>query len=93
MADREERQLHAPLSSSRIEDTALVSRDMVRPVASDLVLGIVPRGMTDMTLVIEIAGMNGDDRPRHPARLRVPTYMIADPEPLAHRVNSSNVAL
>jgi hypothetical protein len=62
--------------------------NMIGPVAFDFVLRIVFRGAVHMTLAIEIAGVDGDDGPRHPTGLGIPTYMIADCEPLSHLVGS-----
>ena len=57
---------------------------MIGLVALDFVLGIVFRGVMRMTLVVEILGVDGDDRPRYPACLGIPAYVIADLEDLCH---------
>lgn len=64
--------------------TAFMSRDVIGPIALDFVLGIIFRGMMDMTFIVEVAGVDGDDRPRHPARLGIPAYVIANLESLGH---------
>ena len=58
--------------------------DMVGLVAFDFVLGIVFRGMVSMAFVIKILGVDGDDGAPHPARLGIPSYMIADLKLLPH---------
>jgi hypothetical protein len=83
MADGEEWKLHTSLSCI-VEGTALVGCDMVGFVAFDFVLGILFRGVMDMTLIVEVAGMDRYDGPRYPTSFRIPAYVIADLEPLRH---------
>ena len=78
----------AIFSSGALEDAPLVSSDMVGLVALDLILGIVLRRVMDMSLVIEVSRVDRDHSPRHPARLGIPAYVIADLEPLSHLVDS-----
>jgi hypothetical protein len=61
---------------------------MVGLIAFDFVLGIVLRSVMDMTLVIEVSGMDGDDRPRYPAGLGIPAHVIADLEAPSHIADS-----
>ena len=68
-----------------IERAALVGCDMIGLVTLDFVLGIVRRGVMHIPLVVEVTGVDGDDRARHPAGLGVPGHMIADPETSSHR--------
>ena len=90
MADGEERKRHAlPLSRRALKGAPLVSSDMVGLVALDFILGIVLRRVVDMSLVIEISRVDRDHSPRHPARLGIPAYVIADFKPLSHLVDSS----
>ena len=71
MADGEERPLH--VSTSRIvERAALVGCDIVGFVAFDFVLRVLSGGVVDVTFVIKVAGMNGDDPTRHPTSLGTP---------------------
>jgi hypothetical protein len=66
--------------------TALMGCDMIGLVAFDFILRIVFRGVTHMTLVVKILGVDGGDRPRHPTGLGIPAYVIADLESLGHLV-------
>src|SRR5690606_36087095 len=61
-----------------IESAALVGGNVVGLVALDLVLRIVRRGAMGMPLVVEIAGVDGNDRAGHTAGLRIPRDMVAD---------------
>src|SRR5580692_2766403 len=67
---------------------ALVGRDMIALVAFDLILRIVRRGVMHITLIVEVAGVDGNDRSRNMTGLGVPSHMIADLELVGHRVNS-----
>lgn len=51
------------------ESAALVSRDVIRLVALDFVLRIIFGSVMRMALVVKIAGMNPDNRPRRLPRL------------------------
>lgn len=73
--------------SDTSKHATLVRRNMISLVAFDFVLGIIFRCVMGMTLVVEVAGMNLDDRPRYPARLGIPAHVIADFEPLRHITN------
>ena len=55
-------------------------------VALDLVLRIALRGVMRMPLVIKISRVDSDDPAGDMPRFRVPTYVIADLEPLRHRL-------
>lgn len=63
--------------------------DMVGLVAFDFVLGVIFRGVTHMTLVVEVPGVDRDNRPRHPACLGIPAYVIANLKPFNHPAESS----
>jgi hypothetical protein len=60
MADCEERQLHV---SRVIKGAAFMGRDMIGLVAFDFVLRIIFRGVMDVTFVVEVSRVNGNDRP------------------------------
>ena len=93
MADGAEWELHAsPLFRCALEGTAFVGCNVIGLVALDLVLGIAFRRAMDMTLVIEILGVNGDDRSRYPTGFGIPAYVIADFE-LSHHPNRTARAL
>jgi hypothetical protein len=62
MADGEERQFHRSPASYVFEDGAPVGRDMVGFVAFDLVLGIVIGGVMDVSFVVKVGRVNGDNR-------------------------------
>jgi hypothetical protein len=66
-----------------------VGGDMVGLVALDFVLGIIIRGMVDMSLVVEVFGVDRNNGARYPAGFGVPTHMIADFESLGHLLGSS----
>lgn len=61
---------------------------MIGRVAFDLVLGIAFRGVMHMTFVVEVRGVKSDNRHRHPARLRITAYVIADFELFSHLAES-----
>lgn len=61
-----------------------MSCDMIGLVAFNFILGIVFRSVMDITFVIEVSGMDGDNCPRHPARLGIPAHVIANLEPPSH---------
>ena len=42
-----------------------------------------------MTFVVEVRGVKSDNRHRHPARLRITAYVIADFELFSHLAESS----
>lgn len=73
-----------------LESAALVSGDMIGLVALNFVLGIIIRCVMDMVFVIKIAGMNLDDRARHPPRLGIPAHVIPDFEMLGHSTNTAH---
>jgi hypothetical protein len=68
------------------ERAALVRRDMIGFVAFDFVLRIVFRSVMDMTFVIKVRGMEGDDGPCDAASFGIPAYMIAYLESLSERL-------
>src|SRR6478609_10725008 len=78
--------LHTLPLSGVFEGAALMGGDMVGLVAFDFVLGIVFRGVVSITFVVKILGVDGDDGARYPARLGIPSYMIADLKLLPHCV-------
>lgn len=75
--------------SGAFKRATLMSRDMLGLVAFNFILGIIFRRVMSMTFVVEVAGMNLDDRARYPSRLRIPAHVIADFELLGHLPNSS----
>src|SRR5690242_7354598 len=72
-----------------IEGAALVRGDMLGLVAPDLILGVVPGRAMRVALVVEVAGMDGDDGSRHPPGFRVRAHVVADLESLCHLSGSS----
>jgi hypothetical protein len=44
-----------------------------------------------IAFIVEIAGVDGDDRSRDMTGLGVPPHMIADLEPLGHRMDSMSL--
>lgn len=83
------RAIYCSPESGKPERAALVSRNVIGLVALYLVLRIVFGSVMGMTLVVEVAGMNLDDRPRHPPRLGIPAHVLADIESLGHLTNFS----
>ena len=71
------------------ESAALVCGNIISLVAFDFILGIIFRSVMSMALVIKIAGVNLDDRPRYPSRLGIPTHVLADFEALYHLTEPS----
>src|SRR6185312_5883703 len=63
---------------------ALVGGDVGGLVAFDLVLRIVLRRPVGMSLVIEVAGMDLYDGPRHGPGFRIPAHMVAHCERPGH---------
>src|SRR5271163_4112829 len=63
---------------------ALVGGDVIALVAFDFILRIAGRGVMHIALIVEVAGVDGDDRARDMTGLGVPSHMIADLEPLRH---------
>jgi hypothetical protein len=45
-----------------IKGAGFMGRDMIGLVAFDFVLGIIFRGVMDVTLVVEVSRVNGNDR-------------------------------
>src|SRR6516162_11880967 len=89
MANREDGKLHtSPSLRCVFERAALVGRDMIGFVAFDFVLRIVFRSVMDMTFVIKVLGMDGDDGPCHAASFGIPAYMIAYLESPIHLSDS-----
>jgi hypothetical protein len=89
MADREEGKLHtSPSLRCVFERGTLVGRDMIGFVAFDFVLSIVFRSVMDMTFIIKVRGMDGDDGPCHTASFGIPAYMIAYLESPIHLSDS-----
>ena len=58
--------------------------NMIGLIAFDLVLRVIFGSVMHIAFVIEILGVDGDDGPRHAARLRIPGDMVADFERLGH---------
>ena len=58
--------------------------DMLGLAALDLILGIVLVRVMGMSLVVNVFGMNFDDRAAHMARLRIAGHVIADFETFRH---------
>jgi len=57
---------------------------MVGFVAFDFVLRFVLRSVMDITFVIKILGVDGDNGPCHAASFGIPAYMIAHLKSLMH---------
>ena len=66
------------------ENATHVSREVVGLVALDFILWVVFLLAMHMALVVEVPGVNGDDRSRDPAGLGIPADMIADLESSGH---------
>ena len=62
MTNGEEGLRHVASSRNTREDATFVRCDMVGLVALDLVLGIVLRGAMYVALVVEVSGVDDDDR-------------------------------
>ena len=75
------------------ERVTLVGRHMIGFVAFDFVLRIVFRSVMDMTFVIKVRGMDGDDGPRHTASFGIPAYTIAYLESPIHSVVPGTVVV
>jgi hypothetical protein len=73
--------------------TILVGRDVIGSIAFDFVLRIVSRSAMGVTLVVEVSGMDGDDGPRYPTGLGIPTYMIANLESHSHLYDFSSPSI
>ena len=56
----------------------LVGRDVIGPVAVDLVLRVVLRRAPPVALVVEVRAMDPDDRAAHATGLRIPADVVAD---------------
>jgi hypothetical protein len=69
-----------------LKSAAFMGGDVIGLIAFDFVLGIIFRCVMDMTLVIEVSGMDGDDRPGYPTSLGIPAHVFADLEPFSHIV-------
>jgi hypothetical protein len=80
---------HFAFTGCVVESAALMGGDMAGLVAFDFILGGIFRGVTHMSLVVEVSGVDRDNRPRHPACLGIPAYMIANLEPFNHPAESS----
>lgn len=65
-----------------------MSGDVIGLVALDFILGLVRGRPVPVAFVIEISVMNSDNPAGHPARLRIPTDMIANRK-LSHGLCSS----
>jgi hypothetical protein len=61
---------------------------MIGFIAFDFVLRIVFRSVMDMTFVIKVRGMDGDDGPCHAASFGIPAYVIAYLESPIHLSDS-----
>ena len=60
--------------------------DVIGLVALYLIQRLVPGGMVDETFVIDVPSMNLENFSAYPASFRIPAYVIADLERLAHVV-------
>lgn len=76
--------LHFAFALQPLKGSALVGCDVIGLVALYFVLRIVFRSMMNITLVLKILGVDGDDRPGHPTGFRIPAYVIANAEFLTH---------
>jgi len=92
MTDREKWLFRASHLSGMVERAAFVSGDVLGLIALDFILRIVPRGAMDVALVVEIGGVDRDDRSRYPAGLRIPAHVVADFERLCHDGSSFSAA-
>jgi hypothetical protein len=81
-----ERLIFAPQAFKRI---TLMRGNVIGFIAFDFVLRLVFRGVMHMAFVVEVFGVNGDDRARNPARLGVPGYVISNFERSWHAPNPS----
>ena len=61
--------------------------DVIAFIALYFVLRIVFRGVMNIAFIAKIFRVDGDNSARHPPRLRIPAYMIANLESLSHRSN------
>jgi hypothetical protein len=52
--------------------------DMIRPVALDLILGVVRAGVMDVALVIDVLRMHSHDTTANAAGLGIPAYVVTD---------------
>jgi hypothetical protein len=86
MANGEKGMVHAAPSSRLAESAAFVGRDVVGLVTFDFVLRVIFRAVMDVTLVVEIAGVDGDNSSRNAAGLGIPTDVIADLKAFRHTV-------
>jgi hypothetical protein len=66
------------------ERGALVEGDMVGPNAFDLILRSVRARMMGVALVVEVAGVDADDRAADATSLGIPAHAIMDLEALRH---------
>jgi hypothetical protein len=58
--------------------------DMIRPVALDLILGVVRAGMMDVALVIDVLHMHSHDMTGNAASLGIPANVVTDLETTFH---------
>jgi hypothetical protein len=58
--------------------------DMIRPVALDLILGVVRAGVMGVTLVIDILRMHSDDTTGNAAGFGIPANVVTDLETAGH---------
>jgi hypothetical protein len=58
--------------------------DMIRPVALDLILGVVRAGVMDVALVIDVLDMHSHDMTGNAAGLGIPAYVVTDFETACH---------
>lgn len=70
-----------------VEGAAFVGGDVVGLVALDLILRLILARAMRMALVVKVARVDGDDRPRHSASFRIPADMIADRKSSRHLLN------
>ena len=69
-----------------------MGRDVTGLVTLDFILWVVFRSVMSVALVVEVAGVDADDRPRHPPRFGIPAHVLADFELRGHPANISFVA-
>ena len=79
------RRLAMSLVAQPREDGAPVHGDVIGLAALDRVLRRLRARVMFMALVVDVFGMNPDDRAAHPTGLRVPTNPIPHPQPSSHK--------
>jgi regulator of nucleoside diphosphate kinase len=74
---------------SPTQHRALVHRDVVRLVALDFILRVILAGAVHMSFVINVLQVDPDDLAAHVSCFRIPSYVIANREPLSHEMLSA----